>query len=992
MCCTENITAFTQGSIDTIKHSLDQFQLLIAKQQEKNNNVDITDPTGSVDGEILRQFIDDGLTPAEALMLLIKENAADCWEENNKNREKDETEEEYNEEGEENYDYEGDEENRKEEGIKDNEEYDSWEHASLFSLESEKRCRSLSPGTKQQINNLKEKLQKTDKLSPLEIKEKSEIRQRRAEYKRNFSKIRRQELAIEKKRKMRKAKEEVELHEAEKKKAIELHITLKQIKADERYEAHLNSIRNRAKSENLKPNEVAFMNELQADDAKIILEEKKMTLDNRISETRDRRVKILETIKQKQIDRSLKEEAAEKRRQALQTEKGIKHIYSQQKIEEAENRRNQILEIKKTIAEDLSKKRVQRSNTFKKINKRYKLDASEKEDESWDSELHSSVDDNALQGYKAWIYDKGNEEEKKKNVEESGKENNEVKLWCTVCNYVLPVGVTADDHIYGEKHRGETNRVLVQGNITDSIIQINTGAELTIQRELYVKKRLKKIKQLYNSRCLKHEKANIIGKETSGVNKNRLQKLSLDLDKCITNIIDYEFAESVLKDTIKLLDQRKEADLHVIRQLKFIPCIMEIVKKVWSCPKHEVKYIVRLLETITRFFTIFSGLSENRTYLEVTNRIIPLIDLISWLLNKSLKAIIELNYVPQLFHLLTILLKHRLPSEHRHFRDYFVEYLLNSGLLSKLKQKLVQLQGPLDLTSNNFSLLLLKCVGFLEALTTFPGWGLGNKPAYEISIFLTENFLYLLQESELAGIPYLLLCLLLNENPAKRVAPKVIPQTLLAVAILSTRFLNNLARLHLPLLQELLSNDEYYDQMYHLFDYILRYCTEHLDTGPEDVRELLHEIILLIGYFASINTKNQKMMNLGETSIIQRLCGLPFAYFTDKKYINVLFPTLIAICYEHKHNYSILQHEFSVDILIKYIKDQASTYSIDDKCKDDHKSDSRSNRSLSISSSNSYSKSVLAAASFKLVFLNRFPRKLWESAVEFFSRELDEDN
>jgi hypothetical protein len=138
----------------------------------------------------------------------------------------------------------------------------------------------------------------------------------------------------------------------------------------------------------------------------------------------------------------------------------------------------------------------------------------------------------------------------------------------------------AEDHILSEKHGIELNRVLVQGNIPDSVIQINSQADLDNQRELYVKKRLKKIKQVYNSRALKHDKASIMGKEATGVNKNRLQKLSLDLDKCITNIIDYETAGSVLKDTIKLLDQRKEADLHVIRQLKFIPCIMEIVKKV----------------------------------------------------------------------------------------------------------------------------------------------------------------------------------------------------------------------------------------------------------------------------------------------------------------------------------------------------------------------------------------------------------------------------
>lgn len=973
MCSSENITAFTQGVIDSLKHSLDQFNILISKQQEKNNNVEIADTTGSVDGEILRQYLADGLQPIEALLMIIKEKAAETEEQSNN----DETEREENSEN-------------SDSGT------DSGENVSLFS-EEPKRCRSLSPGTQNNINRLKQKLLK-DKPSPSEIKEKSEIRHKRAEIKRKMKRIVREELALQKKRKLRKAKECVETQEAEKKMAIELQITLKQRNADERYEAHLNNIRNRAKSENLKTNEVAFILELQAEEKKAGLEEKKMGLDNRISETRERRQKILESIKQKQIDRNLKESAAEKRRIALQNEKGIKYMTSQQKIEEADLRRQQILELKKSVAEVLSKKRIHRSTTSKKrLRKKKNLISSEKEDESWDSEIQSSVDENIAVTNKSWAIEEKNSEDSRK----SDREENSVKLWCSVCNFVLPQNPKLEEtcpnfnhlieeHLFSQKHRIELNRGLVQINIPEIVLQFTSTTELINQREAYVKKRLKKIKQLYNSRCLKHEKANIMGKETTGINKNRLQKLSLDLDKYITNFIDYESVANVLKDTIKLLDQRKEADLHVIRQLKFIPSIMEIVKKTWSCPKHEVKYVLNILETVTKFLTIFSGLSENRTYLEVTNRIVPLVDLISWIFNKNIKAIIELSYVPQLFHLLTILLKHRLPSDHRHFRDYFVEYLLNSGLLIKLKQKLSLIQGPLDLTSNNFSLFLLKCVGFLEALTTFPGWGLSDKPAYEVSIFLTDNFLYLLQESDLAGIPYLLLCLLLNENPAKKMPPRVIPQTLLAVAILSIRFLNNLARLHLPLLQDMLSSEEYFDQVYHLFDYILRYASEHLDSGPEDVRELLHELILLIGYFVSMNTKNQGMMNRGETSIIQRLCNLPFAYFGDKKYINVLFPTLISICYDHPHNFSVLSQEISVDLLINYVKQQILLYPIEETGKDEMKKENRSKRSLSISSSNSYSKSVLAAASFKLVFLNRFPRDLWEKALEFMTERADQ--
>mmetsp|Transcript_17141 Transcript_17141/g.17036 ORF Transcript_17141/g.17036 Transcript_17141/m.17036 type:complete len:137 (+) Transcript_17141:641-1051(+) len=136
--------------------------------------------------------------------------------------------------------------------------------------------------------------------------------------------MKRQDVALQKQRKMRKIKEENEKINEDKKRQIELQILLKQSKADERYEAHLSQIRNRAKSENLKPNEVAFILELQAED-------KKMTIDQKIEDTRERRTKALQSIKQKQVERLQKEEAAEKRRLALQSERGNKLMSAKMK-------------------------------------------------------------------------------------------------------------------------------------------------------------------------------------------------------------------------------------------------------------------------------------------------------------------------------------------------------------------------------------------------------------------------------------------------------------------------------------------------------------------------------------------------------------------------------------------------------------------------------------------------------------------------------------
>lgn len=947
--CTGN-SSFTDGAIDSIKHSLNQFTSLKDTQSDEPS-LEIDEADQGVDANLLREMIDEGMTPAQALVMLIREKAAE------------ET---------------------------DDEEVQSDDLSASF-IDEEKRPLSLSPTRSENVRKLEERLLKRSKLPPWEVKKKLDERLQRANFKKWIREVQRQEEASRKSRKIQLIKEQIAVREAEKKRAIELHISFKQNRADERYEAHLNSIRKKAKSENIKTSEVAFYLEMTN-------EAQKITLDQKIEETRERRKKALESIKNKQTERLQKEEAAEKRRQAMQNESKNKLITAQQKLEEAENRRAKILVDKKIKAEELGKRREKRQSVFvKKTSSLTQIPKSEElkgpEDEFSEEESLSSEEDARLLAYKnrQRNYDshvKIAYSTKRRRIERVQIPETTVE-WCSICNHIIQPIESQESHIQSESHQAQIKSELFQGDVTNPILIVKHAAELKQLRENYLKKRAKKVRTLAKSRSLKHEKACIMGRETSGPNKNRLQKLSIDLEKTVTNLIDYTNLENIIKDTIKLLDQRRESDLHVIRQLKFIPCIMEVIKKIWSCPRHEIKFLIKSLESITKLLSLFSGLVENRTYMMVTDRLISLADLVNWILGKSPKVISGMTYLPQLFHILTTHLKHRLPSEYRHYRDMYVEYLMCCGLLGKLKQKFRYLQSPVDLNSNTVSLLLLKSVGFLEALTTFPDWNLSTKPAFVTSTNLTENSLYIFEETEMAGIPYLLVCVLLSQGPPKQsAAPRIIPQTILSLSILSIRFLNNLARIHLPLFQETLNSEEFCEEVFHIFHFVLRYCTEHLDNGPEDVRELLHEIILLIGYFVTLNYKNQNMMNRGETCILQRLCGLPFGYFTDKKYTTVLFPTLIAICFNHSHNLSILHQEISVDLLLNYIKFQCQLYPEgDDSPSEDRKDEARprKHKACSISSSGSSSKSILAAASFKLIFPNRFPRHLWEQAVEFLS-------
>jgi hypothetical protein len=57
--------------------------------------------------------------------------------------------------------------------------------------------------------------------------------------------------------------------------------------------------------------------------------------------------------------------------------------------------------------------------------------------------------------------------------------------------------------------------------------------------------------------------------------------LCIELEKQVLPIIkDYEALDQTLKEMIKILDMRKQADLHLMRKLKFIPILVEICKRI----------------------------------------------------------------------------------------------------------------------------------------------------------------------------------------------------------------------------------------------------------------------------------------------------------------------------------------------------------------------------------------------------------------------------
>ena len=108
--------------------------------------------------------------------------------------------------------------------------------------------------------------------------------------------------------------------------------------------------------------------------------------------------------------------------------------------------------------------------------------------------------------------------------------------------------------------------------------------------------------------------------------------------------------------------------------------------------------------------------------------------------------------------------------------------------------------------------------------------------------------------------------------------------------------------------------------MYHLLSFILQYTETNIDAN-DDVKELLHETLIFIGYFCLLNEVNQRTLHRGENSILQKLCNLPFTYFMDKRLKEILFPTLVTVSYMNDRSVAIMDQEMNMsEYLVKYIE------------------------------------------------------------------------
>lgn len=251
----------------------------------------------------------------------------------------------------------------------------------------------------------------------------------------------------------------------------------------------------------------------------------------------------------------------------------------------------------------------------------------------------------------------------------------------------------------------------------------------------------------------------------------------------------------------------------LFRKLKFIPTLVDICKRILICHRQEFKHLGKAIELSIKILSIFCTARENRNYMLQTNRIIPLADLLHWCMSRPTQIFFGISFLPQLFQLITIHIKHRVPYECIQCKEYLIEMLYCSSIPSKIKNKFAIINYPMTMDLSQMMgqvpLFLLKSVTFIEALTSMVSSDARYRPVYERSNKIGEHYLFVIENTELFGVVQMLATLLLTHSEQFKTSgrnpleggdqgssvTKVLPQTYLSISIITVKVLNNIMRM-----------------------------------------------------------------------------------------------------------------------------------------------------------------------------------------------------
>ncbi|XP_021454184.2 S phase cyclin A-associated protein in the endoplasmic reticulum isoform X5 [Oncorhynchus mykiss] len=800
----------------------------------------------------------------------------------------------------------------------------------------------------------------------------------------------------------------------------------KLLHAEFKRELQLQAIVKKAQEEEAKVNEIAFINTLEAQNKRHDVLAKLNEYEQRLNELQEERGR-------RQEEKQARDEAVQERKRALEAERQARVEELLMRRKEQETRIEQQKQEKERAREDAARERARdreerlaalsaaQQEAMEELQKKIQM----KHDES--SRRHMEQIEQRKE--KAAELSSG----RHANTDYAPKLTPyERKKQCSLCNVVITTEVHLYSHTKGKRHQQavrdsssiqgrelsdeEVEHLSLKKYIVD-IVTDNTVSSESVkdgEERQKARKKAKKLRTRMNSRAKEYETSMEAKTVPDSPYKAKLQRLVKDLVKQLQGQDSGQWANTrvsgldrTLGEISRILEKQNNEDqvaFQVGGGLSTLEQILQVVTAT-STPTAVSRIPIKsLCAAINTYYLACSRCHLNCTYVIFSNKIAFLMDLLLHQLTLFVpdedKTIFGRSVNKQVFEGLTTGLLQTSATVLSLLRPYvpdcgrgdaprimspdtktspiepfntraqdLISYVVNMGLIDKLYSCFLSVQGPVD-ESPKMSAFLQQATALLHAMCKLCFAVTGRSP----SIFDNKRtdptgLTALLQSTDLVGVVHTLYCILLHssalpepaaQGPQEPYAPGVIQ-----VALTGLRFLNSFALLDLSAFQTVLGAEGLSLAFRHIVSSLLWYCSQHSSE------ELLQEVIICVGYFTVNHPDNQVIVQSGrQPSVLQKLCQLPFQYFSHPRLIKVLFPSLISACYNNPQNKVILQQEMSCVLLATFIQDGASS---------ENHPDNRMQQGDRVSQPLDYCE-----------LSDRFPRDQWESALQFFLKKQED--
>uniref|UniRef100_A0A8C3J6A9 S-phase cyclin A associated protein in the ER n=1 Tax=Calidris pygmaea TaxID=425635 RepID=A0A8C3J6A9_9CHAR len=773
----------------------------------------------------------------------------------------------------------------------------------------------------------------------------------------------------------------------------------KLLHAEFKREVQLQAIVKKAQEEEAKVNEIAFINTLEA-------QNKRHDVLNKLKEYEQRLNELQEERQRRQEEKQARDEAVQERKRALEAERQARVEELLMKRKEQEARIEQQRQEKEKAREDAARERAR--------DREERLAALTAAQQEAMEELQKKIQlkhDESIRRHMEQI-----EQRKEKAAElSSGRHANtdyapkltpyERKKQCSLCNVMISSEVYLFSHIKGKKHQQavrenssiqgrelsdeEVEHLSLKKYIVDIVIESSVPVEPLKDGEekQKTKKKAKKLKARMNSRYSLFSHLQM--QDSCSLGNNKVSAL-----------------DRTLGEISRILEKENTADQIAFRAAGGLTALENVLQAVTSPTNlNAVSRIPfkSLCSAANAYSLTCSNCTENCTYVLFSNKITFLMDLLIHQFTVTVpddhNATSGRNANKQVFEDLTTgllritavifrCLISRFPDGNNHstalkiLQDVkskssqveafnsrvqdLISYVVNIGLIDKLCCCFLSVQGPVD-ENPKIATFLENATAVLHGICQLcfavngRSWNIFDNTRQD-----PTGLKAALQATDLVGVLHMLYCVLFHgtiSDPNTASPKDSYAASTIQVAIQSLRFFNSFAVLDLPAFQSIVGAEGLSLAFRHIISSLLWYCSQHTCEG------LLHEVIICVGYFTVNNPDNQIIVQSGRhPTVLQKLCQLPFQYFSDPRLIKVLFPSLIAACYNNPQNKIILEQEMSCVLLATFIQDFAqSSGQMDNQLSQQREKFFNSQDYLELS--------------------NRFPRQSWEEARQFFLKK-----